>query len=98
MFFYPSQRIISSCMEDLTRVVISYEIYETSRRRVSQFSYEMTTSVRFCLSYDPLKWDFIAFKMHIISVRKCIIDTDVINDVTCTRRSYYTSGHAIFMT
>ena len=85
-------------MEDLTRVVISYEIYETSLRRVSQFSYEMTTSVRFCLSYDPLKWDIIAFKMHIISIRKCNVDTDVINDVMCTRRSYYRCGNAIFMT
>ena len=41
--------------EDLTRVVISYEIYETSLRRVSSISYELTTSVRFFLSYDPLK-------------------------------------------
>ena len=53
-------------IEDLTRVVISYEIDETSIRRVSSISYEMTTWVRFCLSYDPLKWDFIAFKMNII--------------------------------
>ena len=30
-------------------------------------SYEMTTSVRFCLSYDRLKWDFIAFKMIIFT-------------------------------
>ena len=35
-------------IEDLTWVVISYE---------------MTTSVRFCLSYDCLKWDFIALKV-----------------------------------
>ena len=27
----------------------------------------MTTSIRFCLSYDPLKCDLIAFKMNIIS-------------------------------
>ena len=27
-----------------------------------------------------LKWDFIAFKMNIISLRKCIADTDVVND------------------
>ena len=44
-------------IEDLTRVVISYKI---------------TTSVRFCLSYDPLKRDFIAFKVTIISIRKRI--------------------------
>ena len=40
-------------IEDLTLVVISYEI---------------TTSVRFCLSYDCLKWDFIALEVDIISI------------------------------
>ena len=40
-------------IEDLTRVVISYE---------------MNMCVRFCLSYDPLKRDFITFKMNIISM------------------------------
>ena len=39
-------------IEDLTRVVISYE---------------MTTRVRFCLSYDRFKWGFIALKVDIIS-------------------------------
>ena len=34
--------------------------------------YEKTTSVRFCLSYDPIKWDLIAFRMNIMSIRKCI--------------------------
>ena len=53
-------------------------------------SCEMTTSVRFCLSYDPLKLDFIALKMSFISIRKCIVDTDVVNDVTCTRQSVIT--------
>ena len=33
----------------------------------------MTTSVRFCLSYDPFKLDFIAFKVD----RKCMVDMDV---------------------
>ena len=37
-----------------------------------------------CLSvYDPLTWNFIAFKM-IISIRKRMVDTDVVNGVTCT--------------
>ena len=40
-------------IEDLTRVVISYE---------------MTTSVRFWLSYDCFKWDFIALKFEIILI------------------------------
>ena len=46
----------------------------------------MTTSVRFCLSYGPLQWDFIAFKVNMISIRKRIVDMDVVNDVTCTRQ------------
>ena len=50
----------------------------------------MTTSVRFCLLYDPFKRDFIAFKMNIISARKRTVDTDVVNDVTCTRQSVIT--------
>ena len=54
--------------EDLTRVVISHEIYETSLRRVSLISDEMTRSVRFCSSYDSLKIDFFAFQMNIISI------------------------------
>ena len=63
-----------------TRMVISYEIYETSLHKL-----HMTTSVRFCLSFDPLKWNFIALKMNTISKRKCVVDTDFVNDVTCTR-------------
>ena len=33
----------------------------------------MTTSVRFCLSNDPLKWDFITFKMIIINIRNALL-------------------------
>ena len=36
-------------------------------------SYEMTTSVRFSLLYDSLKWDFNAFKMNIISIRNALL-------------------------
>ena len=71
-------------------MVISYEVYETSLRRVLLSSYEMTTSVRFYLSYDPLKRDFIAFKMNIVLRRKRIFGTDVVNDFTCTRQSVIT--------
>ena len=55
-------------------------------------------SVRFCLSYDSLKWDFTAFKMNVISIRKCTADTDVVNDVTNMRQNIITCGHTIFMT
>ena len=78
---------IGSDIEELTLMVISYEIYETSLRRVSQISYKMTMSVRFCLSYDSLKLDFIAFKIDNILIRKRIVDTDVVNDVTYSRQS-----------
>ena len=93
--FIPDSNILRYCspesdIEDLTLVIILYEIYETSLRRVSSVSYVMTTSVRFCLSYDPLKWNFTAFKTNIISIRKQIVDTNVVNDVTCTRQSVTT--------
>ena len=48
----------------------------------------MTT--RFYLSHDLLKLDFIAFKMDNISIRKRIVDTDVVNDVTRSRQSVIT--------
>ena len=50
----------------------------------------MTTSVRLYLSYDPLKCEFGAFKINIISTRKRMVDADVVNDVTCTRQSVIT--------
>ena len=50
----------------------------------------MTTSVRFCLSNDPLNVYFIAFRMNNILMRKRIADTDVVNDVTSTRQSVIT--------
>ena len=62
-------------------MVILYEIYE------------MTTNVRFCLSYDPLKRDLIAFQMSIvpkIKINKRFVDTDVVNGITCMRQSIIT--------
>ena len=56
----------------------------------------MTTSVRLCLSYGHLKWDLIAFNRNIILIRKCIVDRDVVSDVTCTRQGVITCGHTIF--
>ena len=58
----------------------------------------MTTTVRFILSHDTLKWDFIAFKMNIISLRKCIADINVVNDVMDTCKSVITRGQTSFMT
>ena len=50
----------------------------------------MITSVRFCLSYDPLKWDFVTFKMNIITIRNHIVGTDGVNDVTWSHQSVIT--------
>ena len=50
----------------------------------------MTLSVRFCLSYDPLNWDFIALKMGNISRRKRIVDTNIVSDVTSMCQSVIT--------
>ena len=52
--------------------------------------YEMITSVRIWLSYDLLKMGFIAFELNIISIIKRIVDMDIDNDVTCTRKSVIT--------
>ena len=50
----------------------------------------MTTSERIDLLYDPLKWDFIAFKMNISSRSKRNVDPDVAYDVLCTRKTFFT--------
>ena len=36
----------------------------------------MTTSVRFCLSYDFFKWAFIALKDDIISIENITLSRD----------------------
>ena len=71
-------------------MVNSYEIYETSLGPVSLILYEMTTSVKFSLSYDLFKLDFIAPSAYIISTRKHFVDTDVVNDVTSASKSVIT--------
>ena len=50
--------------------------------------YEMTMDVRFCLSYDPLKWNCVQNTYYLIG--KCIIDTDTVNDITCLCQSVIT--------
>ena len=49
-----------------------------------KFSYEITTCVRFCLSYDPFDWDFLPSNEQYFNKKKHIADTDVFNDVTCS--------------
>ena len=38
----------------------------------------MTTSVRFCLSYDPFKLDFTAFKFDSCSTENAWFDMDIV--------------------
>ena len=79
-------------IEDLTLVVISYEVNETSLWRVSKISYEMTTSIRFCFSYDPLKMGFYFLQIMLLYyfIRKCNVDTYIVNDVTYMGQSVIT--------
>ena len=65
---------------------MSYEIHETSLWRVSKIPYEMTTSVRFCLSDDYLKWDFIAFKVDIISIENITVFMDGIMTLRASKQ------------
>lgn len=58
----------------------------------------MTTSVRFCLSNDLFKQDFITFKMNISSMWKCLVDMDVANDFTHTCQSVISLRTYNFMT
>ena len=84
---------------DLTRVVISYELYETSLRRVSLISYKMTTNARFCLSYDSLILNIIALKVNIILIRKRVVEPVVVNDVTILAKALlHVCCLTIFMT
>ena len=45
--------------------------------------HKMTTSVGFCLSYDPLKPDFFSFRNELYFNKK--MHTDVVNTITYTR-------------
>ena len=61
-------------------------------------SYEMTTSVRFCLSYDCLKWDFITFKVDIISKENIKLSRTASWCYVPVTKCYVTCGLTIFMT
>ena len=38
-----------------------------------KFYIKITISKRFCLSYDPFKWDFITLKRNINSIRNALL-------------------------
>ena len=52
--------------------------------------YEMTTSVRVCLSYDALKMGFCCLQNEYYFNTKHYVDTNVVNDVTSTRQNVIT--------
>ena len=61
--------------------------------KLTEISYEMTTSERFCLSHDCLKWDFITFKVDIISIENNVVSDGIMrllasNQVLCNVWSY----------
>ena len=81
---------LSPSLWETVRYRLKYCLKEPLNPKQPTISYEMTTSVRFCLSNDLLKWDFIAFKIKIISIRKRIVDMDVLSDVTHSGQSVIT--------
>lgn len=61
-------------------------------------SHEMTMCVRFCLSYYPLKCDFITFKMNNNSEENALLIQMLSMTLLDAPVCYYTRGHIIFMT
>ena len=55
--------------------------------RLGFFAFKM---IFFFFFFFLLDWDFFAFKMNIISIRERIVESDVVNKVTCTRQSVIT--------
>ena len=41
--------------------------------RFINFKRDMTTSAIFCLSHDPLKWDFVTFKMNLFKYENALL-------------------------
>ena len=54
-------------------MVISYEFMKRAFDEFHKISYDMTTSVKFCLSYDPFNLDFIIFKVGVISLENAML-------------------------
>ena len=49
----------------------------------------MNTSVRFCLSYDPFKLDFIAFIVENCSTETCMVDMNVVMTLLVSAKVLY---------
>ena len=61
-------------------------------------TYELTTSVRFWLSFDCFKWDFIAIKADIISIEIIMFLRTASWRYAPVSKCYLTCSHTIFMT
>ena len=59
-------------------------------------SYEMTKNVRFCLSYDCFKKDFIALKVDIVSVENMTLSRTASLRYAPVTKFYVTCGLTIF--
>ena len=63
--------------------------------KLHKFHIKMTTSVRFCLSYDRFKLEFIAFKVDIISIENNVV-RDVFMRYTYVPKCYLTWSYNIY--
>ena len=54
-------------------------------------------SVRFYLSYDSLKFDFIALKVDIISIENITLSQTASWHYAPVTKGYVTCGHTVFM-
>ena len=62
-----------------------------------KFLYEITMSVKFCLSSYPFEWDFIQnYKYYVNNQRYCRQSLSLMLSVW--PKCHYTEGHMIFMT
>ena len=63
-----------------------------------KFYYETTTRIRFCLSHDRFKLDFIVFKVDIISIENTTLSRTSLWRYMYAPKCYVTCGITIFMT
>ena len=76
-------------------------VYSADRGRAENTGSDTSghfTSVRFCLSYDHFKLDFIVFKVDIISVENATLSRLSLWCYMYAPKCYVTCGHTIFMT
>ena len=76
-------------------------VYSADRGRAENTGSDTSghfTSVRFCLSHDHFKLDFIVFKVDIISIENATLSRLSLWCYMYAPKCYVTCGHTIFMT